>query len=71
MATNKRPTMLRLTDEMYEKVRYLAYVDRRSMNAEIEYAISTFITEYEKSNGTISVPDSVPTPDADIQQSNR
>ena len=56
MATDKKPTMLRLTDDMYEKIRYLAYLEHRSMNAEIEYAIDSYITSFEKTNGTISVP---------------
>ena len=57
MATDKKPTMLRLTNEMYEKVRYLAYFEHRSMNAEIEYAIATYISNFEKKHGSISVPD--------------
>lgn len=56
MATNKKPTMLRLTDDMYEKVRYLAYLEHRSINAEIEYAIDTYISMFEKENGVISPP---------------
>lgn len=56
MATDKRPTMLRLTDDMYEKIRYLAYKERRSMNAEIEFALATYISSYEQKNGTICVP---------------
>ena len=56
MATEKKPTMLRLTNEMYEKVRYMAYFEHRSMNAEIEYAIATYISNFEKEHGTISLP---------------
>ena len=57
MATDKKPTMLRLTNEMYEKVRYLAYFEHRSMNAEIEHVIATYISNFEKKHGSISVPD--------------
>ena len=57
MATDKRPTMLRLTDSMYEKVRYLAYAERRSVNAEIEQAIEFYISAYEKEHGVIQLPD--------------
>lgn len=57
MATDKKPTMLRLTEEMYEKVRYLAYVEHRSINAEIEQALSCYISSYEKQHGIISIPD--------------
>lgn len=57
MATDKKPTMLRLTEEMYEKVRYLAYVEHRSINAEIEHALAHYISSYETENGVISLPD--------------
>lgn len=56
MATDKKPTMLRLTDEMYEKIRYLAYVEHRSINAEIEHALEMYISSFEKENGSISLP---------------
>ncbi|MCI8810248.1 MAG: Arc family DNA-binding protein [Oscillibacter sp.] len=57
MATEKRPTMLRLPEEMYEKVRYLAYIERRSMNMQIEHALSLYITDYESRNGPIPLPE--------------
>ena len=57
MATDKRPTMLRLTEQMYEKVRYLAYIEHRSVNAEIEQAIEFYIANYENSHGPIPIPD--------------
>ncbi len=57
MATNKRPTMLRLPEEMYEKVRYLAFVERRSMNMQIEHALEAYISAYEKQHGEIILPD--------------
>ncbi len=56
MATNKKPTMLRLTEDLYEKIRYLAYVEHRSMNAEIEHALVSYITDYESKNGLINIP---------------
>lgn len=57
MATNKRPTMLRLPELTYEKIRYLAYVERRSINMQIEHALEIYIANYEKENGPISIPD--------------
>lgn len=56
MATEKKPAMLRLTPEMYEKVRYLAYLEHRSMNSEIEFALATYISEHERKYGPISLP---------------
>lgn len=64
MATEKKPTMLRLTNDMYEKIRYLAYLEHRSMNSEIEYALHSYISLYEQQHGVISVPD----PSTDNQQ---
>jgi len=55
MATDKRPTMLRLPEELYEKVRYLAYVEHRSVNMQIEHALLHYITDYEKQHGTIPI----------------
>ena len=56
MATAKRPTMLRLPEETYEKVRYLAYVERRSINMQIEHALEKYIAAYESANGEIVIP---------------
>lgn len=55
MATDKRPTMLRLPEETYEKVRYLAYKERRSINMQIEQAIETYIAAYEAQYGPIPI----------------
>lgn len=57
MATDKRPTMLRLPDKTYEKIRYLAYAERRSVNMQIEHALEVYIANYEQQNGTIQIPD--------------
>lgn len=56
MATNKIPTMLRLPNELHSKIKCLAQLECRSMNTEIEFAISQYISSYEKVNGTIDVP---------------
>lgn len=53
MSTNKKPTTLRLPDELHEKLRYLAYIDRRSINMEIEFIISSYIAKFEEMNGSI------------------
>lgn len=57
MATDKRPTMLRLPEALYEKTRYLAYLEHRSLNMQIEHALETYITEFEKAHGTLKLPD--------------
>ena len=50
MPTDKRPTT-------FEKVRYLAYKEKRSINGQIERAIDFYIDEYEKKHGSIPVDD--------------
>lgn len=57
MATDKRPTMLRLPDELYEKIRYLAYLEHRSINMEIEFALKHYIQHFEQINGKIELPE--------------
>ena len=56
MATEKRPTMLRLPEDIYEKIRYLAFIERRSVNMQIEYALSKYIADYENQFGPIQIP---------------
>ena len=57
MATTKRPTMLRLPEATYEKVRYLAFLERRSVNMQIEHALLKYIDDYEKQYGAIQLPE--------------
>ncbi len=56
MATDKRQFTLRIQDETYEKMRYLAYVERRSIAMEIETAMLAYIEHYEKVHGPIQLP---------------
>lgn len=55
MATDKRQVTLRIQDGTYEKMRYLAYIERRSIAMEIETAMLAYISDYEKKHGTITV----------------
>lgn len=56
MATDKKPTMLRLPIELHEKVRYMAYIEHRSVNAQIEHALMTYIQKFEQEHGEINIP---------------
>lgn len=56
MATDKRQFTLRVQDETYEKMRYLAFVERRSVAMEIEHAMLDYIARYEAEHGTITLP---------------
>ena len=50
--------MLRLPEDIYEKIRYLAFVERRSVNMQIEHALSKYIADYENQHGPIQLPES-------------
>lgn len=58
MASGKRSTTLRLPEEIYEKIRYLAFIERRSVNMQIEYTLSEYISGYERQYGAIKLPKS-------------
>lgn len=55
MATDKRQFTLRIQDITYEKIRYLAFIERRSIAMEIETAMLTYIEAYEKKHGPIQI----------------
>lgn len=56
MATDKRQFTLRVQEDTYEKMRYLAYVEHRSVAMEIETAMLAYIERYENEHGTIQLP---------------
>jgi len=56
MATDKRQFTLRVQNDTYEKMRYLAYTEHRSIALEIETAMLAYIAAYEKKHGPISLP---------------
>ena len=53
MATNKIQTGLRLEPSDLSKITYIAKRNKRSLNAQIEFAVQECIEKYEKENGTI------------------
>lgn len=57
MATDKRQFTLRIQDQTYEKMRYLAFVERRSIAMEIETAMLSYISAYEAQHGPIQIPE--------------
>lgn len=56
MATDKKVFTLRMQESTYEKVRYLAYFERRSVAMEIEHILLQYIEAFEDQNGTIETP---------------
>lgn len=55
MATDKRPTMLRLREDAYSKIHALANIEHRSMNMQIEYILDSYIKNYEASHGPLPI----------------
>lgn len=57
MATNKRVFTLRLEDDVFDKIGYLATREHRSMTNYIEYVLLKHITEVENGTGEIKPPE--------------
>ncbi len=55
MSTDKRQFTLRMQDETYEKVRYLAFLERRSIAMEIEHIVLEYIAKHEEKHGPIKI----------------
>lgn len=55
MPSNVPMRGLRMPDELYLKLKYLATKDNRSYNQEAVYILKKYVEEYELENGIISV----------------
>lgn len=55
MATNKIQTGLRLEPETLYKITYIAKKQKRSLNAQLEFATIECIEQYEEKHGPIPV----------------
>lgn len=55
MATDKRQFTLRLSEENFEKIKYIASVNKRSIAMQIEYLIEQYIKQWEKEHGEIDI----------------
>ncbi|MBE5804328.1 MAG: Arc family DNA-binding protein [Clostridiales bacterium] len=53
MAGNRLQTVLRIDEEVYEKIRILAARDRRSINNMIEGILQQYVENCEQQTGTI------------------
>lgn len=59
MTTDKRQFTLRLQDENFDKIKYIAEKSKRSIAMQIEYIIEQYIEGYEKENGSINTQKNV------------
>lgn len=55
MATNKRQFTLRLNEENFEKIKYIANESKRSIAMQIEFLIERYIDEWETEHGEIDI----------------
>ena len=53
MASAKVQTGLRLDETLYQKFKFLADMDGRSLNNLAEYVIRQYVAEYEAKNGPL------------------
>lgn len=56
MATDKRAFTMRMQDYNFEKIKYIADKNKRSIAMQIEFLIENCISQYEKENGKIQLP---------------
>lgn len=47
------PFSLRISENLMDKIKYIAFQNKRSANKEIEFILEQYIHEYEKANGEI------------------
>lgn len=50
------PFSLRISEELLEKIKFIASNNKRSANKEIEFILENAVKGYEKQNGEISIP---------------
>lgn len=55
MATDKRQFTLRLSEENFEKIKYIASVNKRSIAMQIEFLIEQHIKQWEQEHGEIKI----------------
>lgn len=55
MPSNVPMRGLRMTDDLYLKLKYIANKENRSYNQEAVYILKLYVEEFEKENGTILV----------------
>ncbi len=49
------PFSLRISEELLEKIKFIAAINKRSANKEIEFILENAVKDYEKNNGEISL----------------
>ncbi|MCI1958993.1 MAG: Arc family DNA-binding protein [Clostridia bacterium] len=55
MATEKRAFTMRMQNENFEKIKFLAEQNKRSIAMQIEFLIEKAVSEYEAKHGEIKI----------------
>ena len=55
MANYFQPFSLRISEELLDKVKYMAENNKRSANKEIEFALEQYVKAYEAERGKIEL----------------
>ena len=55
MATDKRAFTMRMQPENFEKIKFIAEANKRSIAMQIEFLIEECVSDYETKHGMISV----------------
>lgn len=55
MAIQANPYPLRIDKTIMQKMKVIAAFNGRSLNKEIEFQLKNFVTEYERSHGSILI----------------
>ena len=57
MATDKRQFTMRMQPTVFDKIRVISAINKRSMAMQIEFLLEQFIADYETSHGQIPLSD--------------
>lgn len=55
MPTNKRQFTLRMQEENFNKIKYIAATEKRSISMQIEFLVEECIKKYEADHGKIDL----------------
>lgn len=55
MANYYAPFSLRVSEELLDKIKYIAAQNKRSANKEIEFLLEQYVREYERQHGQIRI----------------
>lgn len=55
MANFTKSTQLRMESTLFDKLKFIASINRRSFNAQVEFLADQCVREYESTNGPINL----------------